>query len=76
MEVKVFKFCLNDCGKNYKKEHDRPLNAWETEDIEKEINKRCKGKKIISMTVNTYTTDRHNNGDTDEVYALYTVVVE
>ena len=76
MEVKVFKFCLNDCGKNYKEKNGKPLLAKTTEDIEKEINKRCKGKKIVSMTVNTYTTYRHNNGDNDEVYALYTVVVE
>ena len=35
MEVKVFKFCLNDCGKKYKKEHGSSLEAWKTEDIEK-----------------------------------------
>ena len=47
MEVKVFKFCLNDCGTKYKKEHGSSLEAWKTEDIEKEINKRCKGKKLF-----------------------------
>lgn len=74
MKVKVFKFCLNDLATNYKKSKGVDLIACSQEDIEKEINEKCKDLEIVSITVNTYTTYRHNNADTDEVYALYTVV--
>ena len=74
MKVKVFKFCLKDVGSNYKKENNSPLKEQSASDIEDTLNAYSTGLDIVSITVNTYTTDRHNNGDTDEVYALYTIV--
>jgi hypothetical protein len=74
MKVKVFKFCLKDVGSNYKKERNSPLKEQSASDIEVTLNTACIGLDIVNITVNTYTTHRHNNCDCDEVYALYTIV--
>ena len=74
MKVRVFKFCLKDLGSDYKKERNSPLKEQSASDIEDTINAYSTGLDIVNITVNTYTTHRHNNGGCDEVYALYTVV--
>lgn len=73
--VKVYDFIISDFGQRWRKEHhsDRD-NATPIKEMEKIINKEC--KNIKSINTNTYTSYRHNNGDTDEVHIVFTVTCE
>lgn len=72
--VKLFDFVVSDCGRDYKLSHDRKneLKAVSIREIERIINLEC--ENIKSINVNTYVSHRHNNGDTDEVHIVYTVI--
>ena len=72
--VKVYDFIINDIGKNYKEEHGKINNSVPTKEMEKIINKEC--KNIKSINTNTYTSHRHNNGDTVQVHIVFTVICE
>lgn len=72
--VKVYDFIISDVGEKYKKEHGNRVNSVPTKEMEKIINKEC--KNIKSINTNTYTSYRHNNGDTDQVHIVFTVICE
>lgn len=74
MKVKVFKFLVSVVGKRYKKDRNIDFHEYTDDEITKKINDFCKNKNLISVNVSTYTSYRHNNADTDEVYALYTIM--
>lgn len=72
--VKVYDFIINDLAKNWKDKNGKVDNSVSTKEMEKIINKEC--KNIKSINTNTYTSHRHNNGDTDEVHIVFTVICE
>lgn len=72
--IKVYDFIISDFAQKYKKEHGKENDSVPTKEMEKIINKEC--KNIKSINTNTYTSYRHNNGDTDEVHIVFTVICE
>lgn len=72
--VKVYDFIISDLGKNWKEEHGKIDNSVSTKEMEKIINREC--ENIKSINTNTYTSHRHNNGDTDQVHIVFTVICE
>ena len=72
--IKVYDFIISDLAKNWKEERGKVDNSVSTKEMEKIINKEC--KNIKSINTNTYTSHRHNNGDTDEVHIVFTVICE
>lgn len=72
--IKVYDFIISDFAQKYKKEHEKVDNSVSTKEMEKIINKEC--KNIKSINTNTYTSHRHNNGDTDKVHIVFTVICE
>ena len=72
--IKVYDFVISVLGQNFKKAHERECHPVSTKEMEKIINKEC--KNIKSINTNTYTSHRHNNGDTDQVHIVFTVICE
>lgn len=72
--IKVYDFIISDLAKNWKDKNGKVDNSVSTKEMEKIINKEC--KNIKSINTNTYTSHRHNNGDTDEVHIVFTVICE
>lgn len=74
--VKVYDFIISEFAQNWRKEHDGKSELSEDKtpikEMEDIINKEC--KNIKSINTNTYTSLRHNNGDTDEIHIVFTVI--
>jgi hypothetical protein len=73
--VKVYDFIISEFAQKWRKNNytDRE-NKISIDEMEKIINEEC--KNIKSINTNTYTSYRHNNGDTDEVHIVFTVICE
>lgn len=74
--VKVYDFIISEFAQRYREKHgdcfrDDKTPIKEMEDI---INKEC--KNIKSINTNTYAGLRHNNGDTDEIHIVFTVICD
>lgn len=74
--VKVYDFIISEFAQRYREKHndcfrDDKTPIKEMEDI---INKEC--KNIKSINTNTYTSFRHNNGDTDEIHIVFSVICD
>jgi hypothetical protein len=74
--VKVFKYCIQASDQSsYKSYNDTAcyLDVADIPEIEKKINEEC--PNIIDIKVNTYIS-RQRTSDTQEVWALFTVIYD
>lgn len=74
--VKVFKYCIQASDQSsYRSYNDTAcyLDVTDIPEIEKKINKEC--PHIIDIKVNTYIARRRER-DTQEVWALFTVIYD
>ena len=75
MKTKTFMFKVSEC-KAMGKGNDGYDTAVmiEQPNIDIELNEFINGRDIIDIKMTTFTSDQHNNGGTDEVWALYTIM--
>lgn len=74
--VKVFKYCIQASDQSsYRSYNDAAcyLDVADIPEIEKKINKEC--PNIVDIKVNTYVA-RRRKSDTQEVWALFTVIYD
>jgi hypothetical protein len=74
--VKVFKYCIQECNQSACVGYNDAahyLDVTDIPEIEKKINKEC--PNIIDVKVNTYIA-RRRKSDTQEVWALFTVIYD
>lgn len=83
MRIQTFQFLVNSAHGNeiiQNIAHDKDVTRYKAdgvktpEQIDTEINKFIKGKKVIDIKVNHYTKNRHNNAGDDEIIAVYTII--
>ena len=83
MRIQTFQFLVNSSHGNEIKQntiHDKDVTRYKADgvktpkQIDNEINKFIKDKKVIDIKVNHYTKDRHNNAGDDEIIAVYTII--
>ena len=83
MRIQTFQFLVNSTHGNEINQntiHDKDKTRYKAdgvktpEQIDIEINKFIKGKKVIDIKVNHYTKFRHNNAGDDEIIAVYTII--
>ena len=83
MQIQTFQFLVNSSHGNEIKQntiHDKDVTRYKADgvktpkQIDNEINKFIKDKKVIDIKVNHYTKDRHNNAGDDEIIAVYTII--
>lgn len=69
MKVKVFKFVANECGSD-------KFNSFNCNYVEHEINSWADegNYTIMDIKVNTVEYDYHNNGGTNGIGIIYTVL--
>ena len=73
-KVKIFKFMLSDSGylqKNWRYS-DPEVDSVST--IEKIINNFICGKEVVSISVNNVDVHYHNNGGSNKIELVYTIV--
>ena len=83
MRIQTFQFLVNSTYGNeiiQNTIHDKDKTRYKADgvktpkQIDAEINKFIKDKKVIDIKVNHYTKFRHNNAGDDEIIAVYTIV--
>ena len=83
MRIQTFQFLVNSTHGNEIHQntiHDKDVTRYKEdgvktpEQIDTEINKFIKNKKVIDIKVNHYTKFRHNNAGDDEIIAVYTII--
>ena len=75
MKTKTFMFKVSECkglGKGNVGYDDAAM--IEQPNIDTELNEFIDGCDVIDIKMTTFTSNRHNNGGTDEVWALYTIM--
>ncbi len=71
MKVKRFDFTVWNSGYQ-----DNSRLRKGSDYIEERVNSFIQGKRIISYTVNHFTSNRHNNAGDDTVHEIITIVYE
>ena len=83
MRIQTFQFLVNSTHGNeiiQNTFHDKDVTRYKADgvktpkQIDTEINKFIKDKKVIDIKVNHYTKNRHNNAGDDEIIAVYTII--
>lgn len=83
MRIQTFQFLVNSAHGNEIHQntiHDKGVTRYKEDgvktpkQIDTEINKFIKDKKVIDIKVNHYTKFRHNNAGDDEIIAVYTII--
>lgn len=83
MRIQTFQFLVNSAHGNeiiQNTIHDKDKTRYKADgvktpkQIDTEINKFIKDKKVIDIKVNHYTKNRHNNAGDDEIIAVYTII--
>ena len=83
MRIQTFQFLVNSSHGNeiiQNTFHDEDVTRYKKDgvktpkQIDNEINKFIKDKKVIDIKVNHYTPFRHNNAGDDEIIAVYTII--
>lgn len=83
MLIQTFQFLVNSTHGNEITQntfHDKNVRRYKADgvktpdQIDTEINKFIKDKKVIDIKVNHYTKFRHNNAGDDEIIAVYTII--
>lgn len=85
MKIKVFKFEVTNFTTTYNAEDRRKANQYqidamnriyEPEEIEDIINDAIKGLNVVDIKVNVLHTDYHNNGRSNTMHMVYTIMYQ
>ena len=71
IKIKTFKFVASLCGHE---EKGRGINAFNADNIDDTINDFCKDKDVIDVKVNTIEHNWHNNGGSNGIDIIYTII--
>lgn len=85
MKIKVFKFEVTNFTTTYDAEDKRKANQhqidamnriYEPEEIEDIINDAIKGLNVVDIKVNVLHTAYHNNGRSNTMHMVYTIMYQ
>lgn len=74
MKTKTFMFKVSKCQGFRDGSQYGEAVMIEQPNIDVELNEFIDGCEVIDIKMTTFTSDHHNNGGTDEVWALYTIM--
>lgn len=75
MKTKTFMFKVSECkGLGRGNAGYETAAMIEQPNIDVELNEFIDGCDVVDIKMTTFTSERHNNGGTDEVWALYTIM--